>query len=288
MISARNIKRVIRRWCVWRQTLPRLEREYRPIVERMLGGTVTWQQAGGRGRDVIVLVKLGGSPSAFLRLVAAPDKTIKPHAPGLPFVALDAAAKLEREWHAYAQAAPLGLAPTPLWRDQHAMLSAYVDGTPLTQAARRRGGAALSATLAAMPAIAALHATGLTHMDMSLANILRRRDDGKLLFIDFEHGAAAGLQEAGIAVVQRSIGENIRPRPAPAVVGRPEQVNLAEGADMPLAAGRHHHQQLAIGEPDDRRPAMVRVVGTDSFDFMNPAFRHCTHPFRFWTPALRM
>ncbi|MBP7638285.1 MAG: hypothetical protein KBA18_10450, partial [Kiritimatiellae bacterium] len=36
-------------------------------------------------------------------------------------------------------------------------------------------------------------AAGVTHMDMSLANILRDRASGALLFVDFEYGAAPGL-----------------------------------------------------------------------------------------------
>lgn len=193
MLSARDIKRYFKRRRAWRETLPLLERDYRQIVEQTLNGPITWHQAGGRGRDVIALVKRSRLPVAFLRLATPlpPPTTTAPRP--LPFVALDCVPKLEREWQAYAQGSTVGLTPKPLWRNHAAILSSYLEATPLSVTARCCGGSSLTATLAALPAIAKLHEVGITHLDMSLANILRHHQTAQLCFVDFEYGPAPEL-----------------------------------------------------------------------------------------------
>ncbi len=188
----RALKRWFRRWQAYRAALPQLA-ACRPHLERALGGPVTWRHTGGRGRDVVCLVERDGRPAGVLRLAHPGAAPSTPAAEGLPFVSLGAADKIEREWQAYSRGAPLGLTPRPLWRDAYALLCAYADARPLTLDAETGQGALLARAAGAAPHVARLHAAGITHMDMSLANILYDRAGHRHLFVDFEYGPAAGL-----------------------------------------------------------------------------------------------
>ncbi|HRR34172.1 MAG TPA: hypothetical protein P5026_08755 [Kiritimatiellia bacterium] len=189
----RALKRWWRRRRAWRAAQPRLEANYRAAAERLFGGPVTWRTAGGRGRDVVCQILCAGNPVGYLRMVVPTCAPSAPASNGLPFISLPSEEKLAREWRAYALGAPLGLTPQPLWRDAQGMISGYRDARPLEEEARRSGRSRLALATEALSAIARLHAAGVTHMDMSLANILRDRASGTLLFVDFEYGAAPGL-----------------------------------------------------------------------------------------------
>lgn len=191
----RTLKRWFRRWRAYRAALPRLRSDYLPRLERTFGGRVTWRHAGGRGRDVVCLVASDGRPVGVLRVTAPDAKPSAPAGAGLPFVSLSAAEKLDREWSAYERGAPLGLTPQPLWRDGRAMLCAYVEAVALKELADRKARSPLELATEALPHIARLHAAGITHMDMSLSNILYDRARGRHLFVDFEYGPAAGLNK---------------------------------------------------------------------------------------------
>ncbi len=188
----RALKRWYRRWRSYRAARPHLAAR-RPQLERVLGGPVTWRHTGGRGRDVVCLVERGGKPVGVLRLThpAAAPSTLA--AAGLPFVSLSATEKLEREWQAYATGAPLGLTPQPLWRDARALLCAYAEARPLSHEAEARRASRVALATDAVRQITRLHEAGITHMDMSLANILYDRVGQRYLFVDFEYGPAAGL-----------------------------------------------------------------------------------------------
>jgi len=188
----RALKRWIRRWRAFRAAQPQLN-ACRPHLERIFGGPVTWRHVGGRGRDVVCRVLRAGKTVGMLR-VAHPDTPFStPPSAGLPFVSLSADEKIEREWQAYAAGFPLGLAPEPLWRDAHALLCAYEDATSLKQALDEGRALPLALAAEALPSLARLHAAGIAHMDMSLANILCDRAAARFLFVDFEYGPAAGL-----------------------------------------------------------------------------------------------
>ncbi len=201
----RALKRWWRRRRAWRAAQARLEADYRPVAERLFGGTVTWRMAGGRGRDVVCQILRAGRPVGYLRMDDPACAPSAPVAAGLPFVSLPFAEKLAREWRAYTRGAPSGLTPPPLWRGARGMISGYCDAQPLVQEAERDGKSHLTLAVEALPAIARLHAAGLTHMDMSLSNILRDRTSGALLFVDFEYGAAPGL-----SVEQQSLYDYLR------------------------------------------------------------------------------
>lgn len=188
----RTFKRWFRRWKSFRAAQPQLA-ACLPEVERVFGGPVTWRQTGGCGRDVVCLVMREELPVGVLRV------TVSSNLPAglakrreLPFVPLDPEEKIAREWQAYATGFPFGLTPQPLWRSDHALLCAYVDGEPFKREADAGRAAYLALATEALPHIARLHQSGLTHMDMSLSNILRERS-GNCRFVDFEYGPAEGL-----------------------------------------------------------------------------------------------
>ena len=192
MLTSRKIKRWFRRWRAWRAVLPQLETEYRPVLEQAFDGPVTWQSAGGRGCDVICLIRQNGHPVGYLRMADPLAMPSTPLEAGMPFVSLSAEEKITREWLAYERGAAHSLTPRPLWRDEHAMLSSYIDAHTLADEATH-GASRLEWAIKALPAIARLHTAGITHMDMSLPNILRMTCAGGLVFVDFEYGPAPSL-----------------------------------------------------------------------------------------------
>ncbi len=188
----RALRRWFRRWRAFRAARPDLN-ACRPALEQLAGGAVTWRHSGGRGRDVVCHILRNGTPVGVLRLAHPETPPSAPAAAGLPFVSLSATEKIDREWRAYAAGHPLGLTPEPLWRNDRAMLCAYVRAHSLQHEAQTGTASRLRLATEALPEIARLHAAGLTHMDMSLSNILRDSQSRNLLFVDFEYGPAAGL-----------------------------------------------------------------------------------------------
>jgi len=188
----RTLKRWFRRWKTFRAAQPQLA-TYRPEVERVFGGPVMWKQTGGCGRDVVCLVMREELPVGVLRVTVSSNLPVGlAKRRNLPFVPLDPEAKIAREWQAYATGFPFGLTPQPLWRSNHALLCAYVDGEPFKREADAGRTSHLALATEALSHIARLHQSGLTHMDMSLSNILRERS-GNCRFVDFEYGPAEGL-----------------------------------------------------------------------------------------------
>ena len=188
----RALKRWFRRWRAYRAALPQLA-ACRPHLERIFGGAVTWRHTGGRGRDVVCQILRNGEPVGVLRLTHPDTPPSTPASAGLPFVSLAATEKIDREWQAYSAGFPLGLTPQPLWRNDRAMLCAYASASPLIALVRKGQASALALATDALSPIAGLHETRLTHMDMSLSNILYEPVQDRYLFVDFEYGPAAGL-----------------------------------------------------------------------------------------------
>jgi predicted Ser/Thr protein kinase len=163
------------------------------VAERLFGGSVGWQRAGGAGRSVVCRVMREGRPAACFRLATSNDAPSAASAAPSPFVRLSPEETVTREWEAYSCAAPHGLAPRPIWRDHRAIFSEYIDARPLADEAERGTRPRLALAAEAAPAISRLHAAGVAHMDMSLSNILRDPASGGLFFVDFEYGPARGL-----------------------------------------------------------------------------------------------
>lgn len=189
----RALKRAVRRWRAYRAARPELM-SCRGQLEEILGGPVTWRRTGGRGRDVVCLILRDGREAGVLRLTNPVEIGSTPPSAGMPFVSLQTEARLAREWHAYSVGYASGLTPRPLWRNSRGMLCAYVDAQPLDRIAALSGNSLLQLATDALPSIGRLHAAGLTHLDMSPANILLAGE--RHLFVDFEYGPAAGLSVA--------------------------------------------------------------------------------------------
>ena len=252
-MTPRKIKRWFRRWRAWRAVLPRLEADYRPVLEQAFDGPVTWRCAGGSGRDVVCLIRRDSRPVGYLRIA---DPLIAPSTPpsaGMPFVSLPAGEKITREWHAYERGAAHGLTPRPLWRDACAMLSSYIDAHALADEATH-GTSRLALTLEAMPAIARLHETGITHMDMSLCNILRRTASGGLVFVDFEYGPASGL-----TFEQQCLYDYLRLPESVWKFLTPEERDEA-GTAWCDAFSRHAPESVRTAEPAPLKPALGRIL----------------------------
>lgn len=185
--------RTIRRWLLrrraWREAAPLLEKDYRIVAEHLFGAPVTWQRAGGAGRSVVCRVLRQGAPVACFRLARVLHEAADAKDRAQPFIQLSPEGTIAREWDAYTRGTTHGLTPRPIWCDQRAIFSEYIDARPLASETRSR--VALAAE--ALPAIARLHHASVAHMDMSLANILRDAQRGSLLFVDFEYGPAPGL-----------------------------------------------------------------------------------------------
>lgn len=250
----RRFKRWIRRWRAQRAALPQIEADYRPVAERLFGGPVTWRHAGGRGRDVICLFQRDGQPVGYLRLTDPAAQPSAPAAAGLPFVSLSADEKLNREWSAYERGAPHGLTPRPLWRDARAVFSTYLDACPLATEAEREGRSRLALATEALPAIVRLHAAGISHMDMSLSNILRERATGRLLFVDFEYGPAPGL-----TIEQQQLYDYLRLLESVWKFLTPTERSEA-GAVWGEAFKRHVPVAVRQADLSSLRPALGRVL----------------------------
>ena len=250
----RRLKRWFRRWRAYRAVRPQLEADYRLRLERTFGGPVTWRHTGGRGRDVVCLVFRDGLPVGVLRVT---DPAAQPSAPAsacLPFVSLAASEKIGREWLAYERGAPLGLTPQPLWRDGRAMLCAYVDARPLQRVAEQGGRSALALATDAVPHIARLHAAGVTHMDMSLSNILGDPARQRCVFVDFEYGPATGL-----SFEQQALYDYLRLLESVWKFLTPEERKNAP-ATWGAAVLRHAPRAVRTAELSPLRPALGRIL----------------------------
>lgn len=171
--------------------------------------------------------------------------------PEMPFRIGPPPQRIDREWDAYTRGAPLGLTPTPLWRDADALLCDYLPyGSlrPWIQAEPERiweilalGGRLLDR----------LHCeVGLAHMDASIDNILCDPARERLVMVDFEY-----MPSPGVSFAQQRIFDHLR---------------LVQSGRRLMAPGqRHGHaawlEQLAGLLDEDMRAA--------SFDPIRPGLR---------------
>jgi len=248
--------RVLKRWWLrsraFRAAQPELE-ACRATMERLFGGPVTWRRTGGCGRDVVCLVSCGGKPVGVLRRVApvAVRASGEPRKEQ-PAVPLGPEEKIKREWQAYAVGAPHGLTPVPLWRAERILICAYVDGVPLKKEAERNG-TYLDVAAAVLPHIARLHRLGVTHLDMSLSNILAE-ETGRRVFVDFEYGPAAGL-----TFEQQCLHDYLRLLESVwKFLDPPQRGRVGRVWDEALRA--HAPDQVRAAEIAPLRPALTRIL----------------------------
>jgi hypothetical protein len=187
--------RKIKRWLNRR----RAERQLRPrcaeIIEDLwhhfdLPSPPHLTPGGALGHDSTFFVTdaEGGQPFAVLRLVN-PYKTRVPPAGDQPFILEPPSARLDREWRAYTHGHPSGLTPKPLWRAPDALVCEYLPFRPLMDQIGKTPGASWDILAGAARRIGQLHAAGMTHMDMTLSNMLGN-ESGDAVFVDFEYAPA--------------------------------------------------------------------------------------------------
>ena len=168
--------------------------ELRQALEADLGYRCQLIAAGARGRDSVYYVQRNGETVACMRVVN-PHLKRKPLAANMPFQVLDDSDRLQREWQCYQRGAATRLTPRPLWRAPDAIACEYVPGERLMYGLLAEPNRFWSFICAGTRAVARLHELGITHMDVSLANLIQTPDD-EHVFIDFEYGPAPGLNPA--------------------------------------------------------------------------------------------
>lgn len=152
---------------------------------------------GARGHDSIFFVIDTDSdkPIGVARIVNPHKKRAAPPA-NMPYMVEAAPVRLNREWTAYEKGAPSGLTPHPLWRQPDILMCEYLPFRPLMDRLHAAPAQAWTLLETAAKRICQLHALGITHMDMSLGNILADQALTSLMFVDFEYAPAFHVSPA--------------------------------------------------------------------------------------------
>lgn len=153
--------------------------------------------AGARGHDsnFFVIDAEHKMPVGVCRIVN-PFKKRTPPASGMPFILEAPAARLSREWNAYEKGSAAGLTPHPVWRAEDVLMCEYLPFKPVQEMLEKNPDIAWDLLVKAAARIVELHRAGITHMDMSLANILADKELSSLTFIDFEYAPAFHVSPA--------------------------------------------------------------------------------------------
>lgn len=149
-------------------------------------------KSGHRGHDSSFYLDKAGKRLAVMRLNNPHIRRPGPAA-DMPYVLAATAHRIAHELAAYTLGASHQLTPQPLFHTHDALVCRYVPFKPLHALGYRK---AWDTFLRANRAIAALHAAGLTHMDISPNNILAGPSGDRFIFIDFEYTPVAGLSIA--------------------------------------------------------------------------------------------
>lgn len=171
---------------------------------------------------------------------APPDEAEGPDDLALPLLARE---RLDREWDAYCQLAPAGLAPKPLWRADDAIACAWVRWPRMSDLLIADRSQVWSTLDRALPAIRQMHALGVTHLDMNPGNVLLSPRDNTACLIDFEFGPAPWLSVDGQKAYDylRIVNECLRPR-------RGGQYLASDPGRLAEMLNGHACEQARIGE----------------------------------------
>ena len=189
--------RALRRWLRRKRGELRLgvrREEVRKLLSEHVGRQCRLTPAGARGRDSIYLVSDVERVFACLRIVN-PYLKRTPLEADMPFRVLSGTERIEREWSCYSRGADSGLTPRPLWRTDDALACEFVDGARLMQQLLAQPQRFWELMSVATLAVAKLHETCITHMDVSLANMVVG-PRGNPVFIDFEYAPQENLNLA--------------------------------------------------------------------------------------------
>ena len=190
----KSLKRWIRRRREIAAISPR-SRELEDEIGKTLGESVRLVPAPMKGGYDEIFTVEGCRRLGILRLnnpIKDQQDPIGPLDPGIP---LDDRGRIDREWHAYSMLFPLGLSPEPLVRGPDFMVCSWL---PWDRASRRLvvdSGEIWSLLETVLPAIASMHGTGLTHLDLNLGNVLFDPCSARTCLIDFEFGPAPWVRE---------------------------------------------------------------------------------------------
>lgn len=146
-------------------------------------------QSGSRGQDSIYRVQRGDKTLGMLRVVNPFRKRKLPPA-DMPFISVPPAARVAREMLAYETGAAAGLTPQPVWNAPDALCCAYLPLVPLHGRFMQQPEKAWAFILPVTAALRRLHALGVVHADVSLANTLADDALSQIAFVDFEYAPA--------------------------------------------------------------------------------------------------
>lgn len=250
----RALKRWLRRARGERRLAPR-RAEIRAALETYLERPCHLSSAGARGRDSIYEVSDADAVFACLRIIN-PHLVRAPLEADMPFRVLGSEQRLEREWSCYQRGAASGLTPRPIWRTDDALCCEYVAGERVMDTLMDEPRRFWELLCRATKSVSALHETGITHMDVSLANLIQT-PAGKQVFIDFEYAPAAGLSLAQQCVYDhlRLVESCIKFMPA----------ELLDAGDEWLQTLEQHTDARTRGcDLTPLRPALGRLLAVDA------------------------
>lgn len=171
-------------------------------MRTQLGVNWDFANTGGKGGyDEIYIATSGHSPVAMVRITSTqkvPHDFINPENPAFP---LRATERLNREWLAYTRLSRIDLSPRPIWRGEKAIACEYTDWPRVSAYLKKNKQNNPEVAVHLIAAIQQMHATGITHLDLNLGNILFRERECEIKFIDFEFGPANWLnfdQQKGV------------------------------------------------------------------------------------------
>lgn len=111
-------------------------------------------------------------------------------------IPLRSSQRLDREWTAYEQLAPLGLSPRPLWRCEDAIACEWLEWPRMSETIIRDREQFWPLMECIVPAIRRMHDGGVTHLDLNPGNLLIELETRNVAFIDFEFGAVDWINAA--------------------------------------------------------------------------------------------
>lgn len=192
----RKIKRFIKAYSAERNLKPRIKELTIQLQNDLnLKTKPELKLAGYRGHDSNYLVKDASETIGVMR-VLNPYKNRNTPSNDMPFQLVPSENRLSHEFDIYKRGHVFNLTPKPLWQTQDAHMCSYLKGLSLFDVMKKDWSQFWRLAQTMTQAIAKLHEAGITHMDMSVYNILVTGDifdSSAYKFIDFEYKPAHNL-----------------------------------------------------------------------------------------------
>jgi len=159
-----------------------------------LGGAVSLVPAVTKGGyDEVFYAQRDGQRLAVVRVNSPYKENHDPIGPLDAGVPLGPRDRIDREWQAYSQLAPLHLSPTPIWRSEDAMACAWLPWERAAHLMKSPGDRFWPLVDRIVSAIATMHQQQVSHLDLNLGNLLCEPQGRGIAFIDFEFGPREGV-----------------------------------------------------------------------------------------------